>query len=67
MRINDRIIENATIDRVSDRVVQGRSGLKRVTLYEARVEKNGKTQKKRAESLSVLQNWVFQKLGPKVS
>lgn len=63
MRINDQIIKDAEIVIVSDKRVYGTNGAINVTVYEARVKKDGrKVIKKRSEKFSELQKWVLEQV-----
>lgn len=58
MRINDRIIDNAQISIVSDKKIQAANGLKRVTLFEAKVARGKKFLTKQSHNLSELLEWI---------
>ena len=62
MRINNQEIKNAEISVVSERKVQGLTGLKAIFTYAARVKKKGRTYKKQSEELGILQAWLLSQL-----
>lgn len=58
MRVNDKVIDNAQISIVSDKKVQATNGLKRVTLFEAKVARGKKFLTKQSHNLSELLEWI---------
>lgn len=58
MRINDKVIDNAQISIVSDKKIQAANGLKRVTLFEAKVARGKRFLTKQSHNLSELLEWI---------